>query len=83
MPKVINSDGSLDPARDFADDGASFRVRREQQLDVDPYLQEPKNVGQAVGHGIVLGLRLLRFVVFFVIAAIALIVILAELNIIQ
>jgi hypothetical protein len=47
MVKTIRPDGSLDPESDFADDGASFRVRRDAYLS----RRRPRNMRQAAIQG--------------------------------
>lgn len=62
--RTIKEDGSLDPAADFKDDGASFRVRRETQLHAQArrsMWSKPRNYKEAVSGGLKIVL-LLTFV---------------------
>lgn len=56
MAKTIRPDGSLDPAEDFEDDGASFRVRREIYLNARAkprgIWSKPRNQKEAISQGL-------------------------------
>lgn len=59
--RTILPDGSLDPAADFQDDGASFRVRREISLakrERRSMWSEPHSSSEAITQGVKISVAL-------------------------